>query len=86
MSECGPGAIKNLMKIMMIKFHGILGLIEGFHNGAELAFDPLVFAIYLLMKTKVALWYSSPLEQHDLVAGFQCHPMRNMHLALGTGH
>ena len=55
MSQCGPGAIKNLMKIMMIKLHDILGLSEGFHNGAKLAFDPLVIAIHLLVKTEEEL-------------------------------
>ena len=52
MSQCGPVAIKNLMKIVVIFLHSILSLIEGFHNGAELTFDPFVNAIDLLMKTE----------------------------------
>ena len=55
MSQCGPGAIKNLMKIMMVKLHSILRFIEGFHNGAELAFDLLVIPIHLLVKTEKKL-------------------------------
>ena len=55
MSQGGPGAIKNLMKIVMVKLHSILRFIEGFHNGAELAFDPLVIPIHLLVKTEEKL-------------------------------
>ena len=55
MSKCSPGAIKNIMKIMMVELHSILRFIEGFHNGTELAFDPLVISIHLLVKTEKKL-------------------------------
>ena len=55
MCKGSPGAIKNLMQIVMIKLHTVLCLSEGFHNGTKLAFDPFVVVIYLLMKTEKKL-------------------------------
>ena len=55
MCKCSPGAIKNLMQIVMVELHRVLCVSEGFHNGAKLAFDPLVIVIHLLVKAEEEL-------------------------------
>ena len=55
MSKCSPGAIKNLMQIVMLELHRVLCFSEDFHNGTKLAFDPFVVVIHLLMKTEKKL-------------------------------